>query len=71
MKFLLTAVFFSFLFVNAFTQTCTNWLQLNAQPAYVNIGDLDVAGDKITVEAQYNRTTPYTGGPLYAGDLVS
>ena len=71
MKSLLTAVLFSFLFVNAFTQNCTNWLQLNAQPAYVNIGDLDVPGDKITVEAQYNRTTPYSGGPLYAGDLVS
>ena len=27
--------------------------------------------NKITVEAMINRTTPYTGGRLYAGDVVS
>ena len=50
---------------------CDNWLGLPSQPSFVRVGDLDVPGDQITVEAEFNRTTPYTGGPLYAGDLVS
>jgi gliding motility-associated-like protein len=37
----------------------------------VQIGQLNVSGDQITVEAVFNRTAPYTGGPLFAGDLVS
>ena len=51
--------------------TCNDWLELTQQPSSVQLGDLDVPGDKITVEAIFNRTTPYSGGPLYAGDLVS
>jgi len=47
-----------------------NWLQVGAQPAYVNLGDLDISGNQITVEAKINRTAPYTG-ILYAGDVVS
>jgi len=35
------------------------------------LGQLNVTGDQITVEATINRTTPYSGGPLYAGDVVS
>lgn len=50
--------------------TCDSWLQLGAQPAYADAGDLDIAGNQITVEAEINRTTPYTG-ILYAGDVVS
>lgn len=51
--------------------TCDNWLYLSMGPAYVSLGDLDVSGDKITVEAVINRTTAYSGGTLYAGDIVS
>lgn len=51
--------------------SCNNWLELPTQPSFVNIGDLDVPGNQITVEAEINRTTPYIGGPLYAGDVVS
>ncbi len=50
---------------------CNNWLYLPSQPSYVNIGDLDVPGNQITVEAEINRTTPFVGGNLYAGDIVS
>lgn len=50
---------------------CDNWLFLPSQPAYVQVGDLDVAGDQITVEAVFNRTAPWTGSDLYQGDLVS
>jgi gliding motility-associated-like protein len=53
------------------SQTCNNWLGLPSFPSFVQVGDLDVPGDQITVEAVFNRTSPYTGGPLFAGDLVS
>lgn len=52
-------------------QTCNNWLNLPSYQSYVSIGDLDVAGTKITVEATFMRTAPYTGGQIWAGDLVS
>src|SRR5882672_6557532 len=50
---------------------CDNWLGLPSQPSYVDVGDLDIAGNQITIEAEINRTTPYVGGFLYAGDIVS
>ncbi len=50
---------------------CSNWLKVPARGSFVKVGDLDVSGDQITVEATINRTAPWTGGPLYAGDIVS
>jgi hypothetical protein len=66
-------VFFSlFLFSKkAGSQSCNNWLFLPSYQSYVRVGDLDVPGNKITVEATFMRTTPYTGGQIWAGDLVS
>ena len=54
-----------------FGQNCNNWLFTAANPAYANMGQINVAGNKITVEAVFNRTAPYSGGLLFAGDLVS
>lgn len=54
-----------------FAQTCNNWLSLPSFESYVSVGDLDVPGTKITVEATFMRTTPYSGGQIWAGDLVS
>lgn len=54
-----------------YSQTCNNWLSLPAYQSYVSVGDLDVPGDKITVEAVFMRTAPYSGGEAWAGDLVS
>ncbi len=51
--------------------SCSNWLSTPTTPSYVQVGQLNVVGDKITVEATINRTTPYIGGTLYAGDIVS
>ncbi|HEV7423559.1 MAG TPA: hypothetical protein VGO21_00015, partial [Candidatus Paceibacterota bacterium] len=51
--------------------TCSDWLGLPSQPSFVSVGDLDVPGNQITIEAEINRTTPYSGGFLYAGDIVS
>ncbi len=50
---------------------CTNWLSLPSYLSYAEAGRLNITGNQITVEAIFNRTTPYSGGLLYAGDLVS
>jgi gliding motility-associated-like protein len=51
-------------------QTC-EWLQLNSAPAYAYSSEIDIPGNKITIEARFIRTTPYAGGQIWAGDLVS
>ncbi|MEP7110767.1 MAG: LamG-like jellyroll fold domain-containing protein [Ferruginibacter sp.] len=53
------------------TSTCNNWLSTPSNPSYAEMGQINITGNKITVEATINRTTPYTGGLLYAGDIVS
>jgi hypothetical protein len=55
----------------AVSQNCNNWLYLGpGLNANVGIGDLDMSGDQLTVEAVINLTTPYP--PEYhGGDLVS
>lgn len=53
------------------SSTCNNWLYTPSKPSYFDVGEIDITGDKVTVEAVFNRTTPYSGGLLYAGDLVS
>lgn len=50
---------------------CDNWLHTQAAGQSVKVGDLDVTGTQITVEATINRTAPYTGSYLYGGDVVS
>ena len=49
---------------------CNNWLSTPSYPSYATVGDLDVTGNQITVEATYNRTFPLNGG-LFPGHLVS
>lgn len=50
---------------------CDNWLSLPSYQSYVSVGDLDVPGNTITVEALFSRTAPYSNGYNWAGDLVS
>jgi gliding motility-associated-like protein len=57
--------------LNSKGQNCSNWLFTNTVGSSVKIGDLDVSGNKITIEAVFNRTAPWSGNYLYAGDLVS
>lgn len=53
------------------TQTpCNNWLNTPSNPSYARIGDLDVSGNQLTIEATYNRTQPLNSG-LFPGHLVS
>ena len=51
--------------------SCTNWLKTQSVGSCVQIGDLDISGNQITVEANINRNYTYSGGYLYAGDIVS
>lgn len=50
---------------------CNNWLKTPSAPSSIRIGQLNITGDKVTVEAVINRTAPYSGGQVWAGDVVS
>jgi len=50
---------------------CSNWLKTQNVGSSVKIGDLDVPGNQVTVEATINRIEPYFGTYIYAGDIVS
>ncbi len=55
------------------TLTCNSWLSTPSQGSYVNIGDLDISGTQVTVEAVVNRTQAYLPGTgdFNDGDIVS
>jgi hypothetical protein len=50
---------------------CNNWLNTQAIGQSVKVGDLDIVGNQVTIEALFNRTAPYSPNFLYAGDIVS
>ena len=54
-------------------QTCNNWLYNPIVGSSISIGDLDVPGNQITVEATINRTVAYVPGVQQnsEGDVVS
>ena len=60
-------------FFKSNSQNCNNWLNTPSLNSTFNIGDLDVAGSHMTIEATFNRTTPYQPGGLQnsEGDVVS
>jgi gliding motility-associated-like protein len=67
---LTTFVLLSLVPLPEFAQNCDNWLKVNDEISGVQIGDLDVSGNQITVEALINRTDPFPD--LYdGGDVVS
>lgn len=49
---------------------CNNWLSTPSQGSYVTVGDLDITGNQITVEANFNRTQALNNG-VYYGHLIS
>lgn len=70
----LFSILFYFISLNTSAQIkCDNWLYTPSRYSYVDIGNLNITGDKITVEAVFNRTQPYVagGGDGTEGDLVS
>lgn len=52
---------------------CSTWLSLPVYQSFVNVGDLDIPGNKVTIEALVNRTGPYNPGvgDGNEGDIVS
>lgn len=69
--FLLLLFFYQSICYSQLNIPCNNWLNLPSYRSYVSVGDLDVPGNKITVEAIFCRTAPYSNGYNWAGDLVS
>ena len=53
------------------TLNCNNWLYTPSQPSYFDIGNLNITGNKITVEATINRTSFLSNGIPTDGDIVS
>ncbi len=53
------------------TLTCNNWLSTPTQPSFVNIGNLNISGNKISIEAVINRTSFLSNGVATEGDIVS
>jgi gliding motility-associated-like protein len=70
--FFLAALFTCFIYSNkAFSQSCNNWLNTPSQPSWVNIGDVDVPGTQLTVEALINIKGIPPGGVIQGLDVVS
>ncbi|MDQ3681804.1 MAG: LamG domain-containing protein [Bacteroidota bacterium] len=55
----------------SFGQFFNNWLKLPSPSSYVRVGNLAITGNKVTVEATFNRTTAWSGADVWQGDLVS
>lgn len=53
------------------TTDCNTWLSNPSYGSYFDVGEIDITGHTITVEALINRTAPYSGGLHYAGEVVS
>ena len=64
--------FLILLFISNFVfgQNCENWLSTIENQSFVTLGDIDVSGEQLTVEANLNRTKPFYSG-LYPGHLIS
>ena len=54
----------------SFGQSCDNWLFVAGVDPGVEIGDLDIPGDQVTVEALFNRDVTFNPTFL-GGDIVS
>lgn len=57
--------------ISCIAQTCgNNWLNVKGAKSGISIGDLDISGNKITIEAEINRSSPYSN-TFFGGDIVS
>jgi len=64
--------FLTLLFSNseAYSQACNDWLRTSTVGSFVTIGDLDISGNKLTVEAVFNRVSAFDNTVNF-GKLVS
>lgn len=68
-KFFFLACFFWANTIKAQNLNCNNWLSTPSNPSAVNIGDLDVSGNQLTVEALVYQTA--INQTFNTGDIVS
>lgn len=52
------------------TLDCNNWAEIDST-FWMQIGNLNVSGNQITVEAVFNKIKSNSGSKIYSGDLVS
>jgi hypothetical protein len=72
MKKIYTTLFILFTVYLVNAQCTNNWANPLTDHSGIQIGNLNVTGNKITVEAVFNRTAAFNdGGMLYEGDIVS
>lgn len=52
---------------------CNSWLKTTSYPSAVEVGKIDITGDKLTIEAICNRITQYDDSTVYnmEGDIVA
>ncbi len=70
-KALLIICVLSLLASNSKSQTCNGWLKTPSYPSFIKVGDLDIEGSKLTIEAKFIRTSAWSGNQYNEGDLVS
>lgn len=66
---IITCIFFIFS-LNSNAQNCSNWLFTPNNGSFVTVGDVDISGNQLTIEANFNRTFPLNSG-AFPGHLVS
>ncbi|HEY2726839.1 MAG TPA: LamG-like jellyroll fold domain-containing protein, partial [Parafilimonas sp.] len=70
MKSWLCLITLFFIFPRVFSQNCNNWAKIDSS-FWIQVGDLNVTGDQLTVEAMFNKTHSNSGSLTYSADLVS
>ena len=70
MKSWLCLIPFLFILPRIFSQNCNNWAKIDSS-FWMQVGNLNVQGDQITIEVMFNKTKSNSGSQIYSGDLVS
>lgn len=72
-KILFTVIALYLSYLICYGQTCNNWLSTPSINSAVDIGQLNIPGNLVTIEATINRTAPYLPGVgnNTEGDIVS
>lgn len=60
MKLISTLLAFLLITLASFAQNCDNWLKINNAFDAVTLGDLDITGNQMTIEANFNATGDIT-----------
>lgn len=70
MKSWLCLITLFFILPHVFSQNCNNWAKIDSS-FWMQIGNLNISGDKITVEVMFNKIKSNSGSQIYSGDLVA